>query len=203
MSHSQTVKTNQPMIINNTFDSPYFIFIKTSQDKIDLILEKLELLNWTALNSVVNDGLIESENRHFFVTWIDGWFHIMDDWNYTLWFDSGLIQRIQNLSNLFEIFTCSIGDCDYSFDFRLFKDGEIKREFVVEDPNINGGVVTKNFGDKLQGEEEALEKKDILERVISIAQNIGITTNYNLDKIRAYWRAEFESEKFIFDETEY
>ena len=188
---------------SSTFDAPFYVFIEASKEQIPRVLKELTLNEWTALELNNFDSLIDSNNRHFFLTTKGNWIHIMDDWNYTLWFDSEFISRLTKLSSDFKIFTCSIGDSDNSFDFRLFRKGRITREYVVEDPNHDGGHIAKNIGEPLDGEREALKKVDITDRVLSIASNLGIDIVHETNKITAFSREEREDEKFEFDESEY
>ncbi len=190
-------------IVDNTFNSPYFIFIQSDKNDKSIIFEILKLNEWNEDKSEDFEKHLNSDNRHCYTTYINGWTNIMDDWNYTLWFDPEIIPRLKELSKKFKVFTCSIGDSDESFDFRLFDKGEIVREYVVEDPNYNGGHVTKNFGTPIQGEQEALKKTDITDKVLSIARILGIKITHKREEITAYFRAENEDEKFEFDESEY
>ena len=88
----------------------------------------------------------------------------MDDWLYTLWFDKEVKVKIENLSKEFDIFCCSVGDTDNSFDFVFYQNGIKKREYVVEDPFFNGGNVVKNLGEVFEIEKIALSKKTHLKK---------------------------------------
>lgn len=125
----------------------------------------------------------------------------MDDWRYTLWHNTNFRDNVIKLSKHFDIFCCSIGDIDNSFNFRYFENGDLKREYVIEDPN--GEEVTKNFGVPFKGEEIALNKKEPLDKVLSIAKLVGINTEHQLNKIKCYARLEKEIEAFPFNENEY
>jgi hypothetical protein len=127
----------------------------------------------------------------------------MDDWNYTLWSDLGLRELLLELSEDFKVFTCSVGDSDSSFDFRLFISGELVREYVVEDPEFKGGQIVINRGTPLQGEVDSLKQIHIENKILSIARNQDISTNHSIDQITGYSREELEHEKFYFDENEY
>ncbi|GAB5532510.1 MAG: hypothetical protein Roseis3KO_42870 [Roseivirga sp.] len=125
----------------------------------------------------------------------------MDDPMYSLWFDKEIRDRLKALSQEFDIFSCSVGDIDASYDFRYYQKGKITREFVVEDPKMNGGKIVTDSGSPLPGEK--VIKKDQLEKVLHIARSLGITVKHNLSDIRCYERPELASEKFIFNEDEY
>lgn len=141
--------------------------------------------------------------RYLYITEDENWKHLMDDWLYTLWFDKKAKLKIENLSNEFDIFCCSVGDSDSSFDFVFYQNGIKKREYFVEDPFLNGGKVIKNLGEVFEVEEIALLKKDQFKKVLLIADSLGINIKHNLEKIRCHGRLEKESEKFAFNEDEY
>ena len=149
---------------HNSFHSPFSIFIRPGVEEYGKILDKRELNHWNTLDQTEFDSALESSNRHFYTTWIDGWLHIMDDWMYTLWLDKELTHKMLNLSKEFDVFTCSVGDIDHSFAFHFMKKGEYIREFVVEDPEFNGGEVRRNIGVRLAGERRRLFSKKSLSK---------------------------------------
>ena len=107
------------------------------------------------------------------------------------------------LNKEFEIFACSIGDSDDSFDIRLYKNGKMVREVVVEDTKYNGGQISVNRGRPLEGERESLKLQGITQRVIAIATHMGINTNHKLEEIKAFYRNQAASEGFQFNDDEY
>lgn len=192
-------------LIKNSFFTPYFIFIKDNSNLNDEeLLKKIDLKDYELVTdkSEKKTRGYKINKRYLYITEDEKWKHLMDDWFYTLWHDTEVKTRIKNLSKEFEIFCCSIGDCDDSFDFVHYQNGKEKREYVVEDPYFNGGQITKNIGNPFEIEKIALAKKDQLEKVLLIAQSLGINTNHNLEKIRCYGRLERENEKFVFNENE-
>lgn len=193
-------------LIKNSFLTPYFIFIKDKSKLSDKdLLERLELKNYQLITDKdeKKTGGEKTDKRYLYITEDENWKHLMDDWLYTLWFDKEAKLKIKNLSKEFDIFCCSIGESDSSFDFVFYQNGIIKREYIVEDPFLNGGKVVKNLGEAFDIEEIALSKKDQFEKVLSIADSLGINIKHNLDKIRCYGRLEKESENFVFKEDEY
>ena len=193
-------------LINKSFLSPFFIFIKDNSKLNDKeLLNKFDLNDYQLITDN-NEKKIEGKNpnkRYLYITEDRNWKHLMDDWLYTLWHNKTIKLRIKALSNEFDIFCCSVGDCDDSFDFIYYQNGIETREYIVEDPDFNGGQVAKDFGKAFEVEKIALAKEDQFEKVLSIARSLGINTNHNLSKIRCYGRLEKESEKFIFNEGKY
>ena len=131
------------------------------------------------------------------------WTYLMDDWFYTLWHNEDIRKRIQSLSKNFEIFTCSVGDSDDSFDFTYFKQGKIIRQYIVEDPNFKGGEVVRDIGKPFSIEKIALKKKAPYQKVMVIAKSFDIKMNHEKERVRIYGKFEDKNEKSIFSEDEY
>ena len=193
MECSTRGKNGKMQLIKNSFYTPYFIFIKDNSNLNDEeLLKKIELEDYELVTdkSELHASGNKINKRYLYITEDEKWKHLMDDWLYTLWHDKNVKTRIKNLSKEFEIFCCSIGDCNDSFDFVHYQNGKENREYVVVDPNFNGGQITKEFGRPFEIENIALSKKGQLEKVLLIAQSLGINTNHRLDKVRCYGRTE-------------
>src|SRR5262249_33388438 len=76
-------------------------------------------------------------------------------WYYTLWHMRSTRPTLQALGRSCDVFACSIGDCDHSFDFVYYRGGRLVRQYVVEDPDFRGGRVVENTGEPLPGEAAA------------------------------------------------
>lgn len=111
---------------------------------------------------------------------------IADDWYYTLWHMTSTRPAIALLGESCDVFACSVGDCDHSFDFLYYRDGHLVRRYVVADPDFRGGRIVENFGDPLKGEETALKQDDELKIVKQIARSLGIKIDYGENEIRIY-----------------
>lgn len=167
------------------------------------ILEHLGLVDFDLIIDKKEREKKILHKRYLFLTEDNEWTHLMDDWFYTLWHDKEIRKQIKLLSENFEIFTCSVGDCDDSFDFTYFKQGKIIRQYIVEDFQFNGGEVVKDIGNPFPIEKTAIKKKDLYEKVITIAKSFKIKMNHEKEKVRIYGRFENKTEKFIFNEDEY
>lgn len=190
--------------LNQSYFSPYFIFVKYGFQISDK--EILERLGLNGYNLILDEKEREKEvlnKRYLFLTEDREWTYVMDDWFYTLWHNKEIRNWIKSMSQEFEIFTCSVGDCDDSFDFTYFKEGRIVRQYVVEDPHFKGGEVVKDFGMPFPIEKEALKKKDLYQKVMTIAESFGIEMNHKKENIRIYGRFENKDEKIVFNEDEY
>lgn len=178
--------------LNQNYFSPYLIFINGGFWMSDAeIMEKLGLAGYELVTNKKEREKKEIPfKRYIFITEDDEWTHIMDDWSYHLWHNKTIRKRLQVLSRDFEIFCCSVGDVDDSFDFRHYQNGEIVREYVVEYPQFKGGVVTKDFGKPFPAETEALQEKEIYVKVTMIAKSLGINLHHSKEKVRVYGKLE-------------
>lgn len=112
--------------------------------------------------------------------------HVADDWLYTLWHLATVNAAIPSLAKNHDVFTCSVGDADNSFDFEYFHDGNSVRKYVVEDSEYRRGLVVEDFGSPLPSEAEAMNQPDPLIAVLEIAHSLGINTLHDPTLIRAY-----------------
>ncbi len=189
-------------LINGTLNSPFFTFVKAGSALTDReLFLRLGLENYSLVTDKEYKPLDHPESSHLYLTEDRAWIHLMDDWGNTPWFNKEVRDRVKKLSLDFDIFSCSVGDVDASYDFRYYRKGAITREFEMEDPEMNGGRVSINTGQPLPGEEAV--RKDVLEKVLFIASSLGIDIQHNTDKIRCYSRPIPKSDEFVFNEDEY
>ena len=164
-----------------SFHSPFFIFIKGLNHLSDeQILEFLEFDNCKIRN--IEDDIKQS----LFITRDKEWVHIMDNWWYNLWHSDSFRKKIDKLGEKYDLFYCSMGDCDYSFDVTYYKNGLLRRKYIVDDPDFKGGELIENIGKPLPFEEENLKNIGQGSKIISIAKSIGIETNHKLEEISCY-----------------
>ncbi len=161
--------------------APYFIFIKNINEKSDgEILELLELEHCELFD--YGDYVHISQDAN--------WVHVIDNDAYQLWYSQKLTNRIEELGKEYEIFTCSVGEPDLSFDFRYFRDGKKIREYVVESPNYDDQIIITDFGSPILGEEilvhEELVKGHQLAVVLHIAESLGIQLPKSAEGIKCY-----------------
>jgi hypothetical protein len=112
---------------------------------------------------------------------------LADNWHYMLWHKESTRNSIEGLATEFDVFTCSVGDSDDSFDFVYYREGKLLRRYVVTDPDYNGGSVAEDIGESLPTESDILaDSSDQLAMVLSLAKSIGIKTDYREDELRVY-----------------
>jgi hypothetical protein len=111
---------------------------------------------------------------------------LADDWRYTLWHMESTRPAIATLAKSFDIYACSVGDCDHSFDFVYYRDGRLVRKSVVRDPDFRRGRVVENFGDPLPRESAAFKHHDESRIVLTIATSLGIQVPFDESHVRIY-----------------
>jgi hypothetical protein len=114
------------------------------------------------------------------------WTLLADDWLYTLWNMKSTKGTITELARKFDVFACSVGDCDNAFDFVYYRDTRLIRRYAIAYPNFRDGIVTENVGDPLPEESNAFKESDPLITVLRIAASIGIGLDFEQYGIRIY-----------------
>jgi hypothetical protein len=123
------------------------------------------------------------------------WTLIADDWYYTLWHMRSTRPALALLAESCDVFACSVGDCDHSFDFVYYQHSRLVRRYVVTDPEFRGGRVVENVGEPLPGESTAFKQSDELKIVFGIATSLGIKTDYTEQDLRVYAPLELDERK--------
>ncbi len=145
--------------------SPYFICLKCAGEYSDAdLLSKFSLQNYQRKPSRPKLGAyaMVCENRK--------WTVLADDWYYTLWHMKSTRPALREMAQFHDAFAFSIGDCDQSFDFVYYRNGNLRRHYEVVDPDFKGGSVKSNFGEPLETEAVAFTHDDDLKRLVFIAE---------------------------------
>jgi hypothetical protein len=170
------------LFLEDGLHAPYFIFLQCAGRFTDSqLLTKFGLGRYQPATA-------EAANRGRYAILADDgpWKLLADDWYYTLWHLSETRPTIEALAQECDIFACSVGDCDRSFDFVYYHQSRLVRKYVVADPHFRGGVVVQNVGYPLPAEAAALQLEDEMKIVLSIAASLGIQTNYTQQNVRIY-----------------
>lgn len=103
--------------INKPYFAPFYIFIKYGYELTDAeLLTKLGLETYFLIDEQERQNRIIGK-RYLFLTEVNNWTHLLDDWFYALWHNKQIRSRLLKLSNDFEIFTFRIPDVDDSYEF--------------------------------------------------------------------------------------
>ncbi len=121
---------------------------------------------------------LPSDGSHIVFGNDDEWTHIADDFNYTLWWDDPKTNKaVASLSKTFDVFRCSNGDIDESFEFEYFKDGSLARKMIFDhDIFKKEENILVNIGNKLASEPLELSglKAEANDMFPSITKALGI-----------------------------
>jgi hypothetical protein len=166
---------------NGRLRAPYFIFVRAAGRYSDA-----DLLNLFGLATYRPTQAPRRLGRYAVLAGDGEWTMLADDWFYTLWHMPATRQAVRQLAQGCDVFACSVGDCDCSFDFVYYRDSRLVREYVVTDPEFRGGNVVTNAGEPLPGETAAFREAGELQIVLAVASSLGIRTAYSPSDVRAY-----------------
>lgn len=169
-----------PLVHDGRLHSAFFIFIRQPHGYSDH-----DLLARFGLDSYQPTTDLLPRARHAILCDLGSWFMLADDLYYTLWHMKSTRPVIDALGKEHELFACSHGDCDESFDFVHYRNGNLVRKYIVDSPNFNDQVVTVNFGVPLPGE-AALLKVGGVDIGMKLAETLGIRIRYTLDELRCF-----------------
>lgn len=169
------------LFVHGELHTPYFIFIRSAGDLSDGdLLRRFGLSNYHRTQQASRFG------PYTILADAGQWTLIADDWLYTLWHKASTQPAMAEIAETHDLFACSVGDCDQSFDFVYYRNSQLVRKYVVDDPDFRGGKVVENFGNPLPGEDNSFRNCGELEIVLGIAASLGIKTHYTERDIRVY-----------------
>ena len=170
-----------PLFIHGKLHTPYFIFLRCAGRYSDT-----DLLQHFGLSNYQPAKVVRRNGRHVILADNGEWVLIADDWYYTLWHRPSTREAIAALAESSDVFACSVGDCDHSFEFAYYRNAHLVRRYIVEDPDFQGGRVVENVGEPLPGEAAAFKQSDELKIVLGVAASLGIKTDYKEQDLRIY-----------------
>lgn len=169
------------LLIDGVLHAPHFIFIRCGGE-----LSDLELLDRFGLSGYERGAWPPGFRRHVLITNDEEWTHVCDDWFYSLWHMPSTRETIADIASEYDVFACSAGDSDQSWEFVYYRHGRLLRRYVVDDPNYRGGVVVEDLGIPLEGEEEAMKLTDGLTIALRLASTLGVDVRHADKEIRVY-----------------
>jgi hypothetical protein len=169
------------LFVHGELHAPHFLFLRCAGRYSDA-----ELLRRFGLPTYRLTKAAERLGRYAILADDGEWTMIADDWYYTLWHMPSTRPTLAALGESHDVFACSVGDCDRSFDFVYYRGSRLVRKYVVADPDFRGGVVVENVGWPLLGEWAAFRHSDEMRIVLGIARSLGIKTDYTEQKVRVY-----------------
>jgi hypothetical protein len=170
----------EQLIFDGRLHSPYSIFLRQPHDYSDE-----DLLTLFGLGAYQLSNNPTHHGRRAILADADGWTLLSDDWYYTLWHMKTTRDVIRKLARSHDIFACTEGDCDRSFDYLYFRNGKLIREYVVHSPGFSDRNVHADHGPQIPGEDDLLVR-DGDNIGIDVASLLGIKTRFCDDDLRVY-----------------
>lgn len=177
-----------PCIINDRLHTPFCIFVRSGNAYADRDL--LRLVGMPHYRPIQPEQRIR---HHVTMANLGEWAMVADDWFYTLWHMETKPEILARLGKLHETFACSVGDCDDSYDFEYHRAGRCVRRYVIDSPSYNDQVVREDFGNPLSAERTAFQLEDLWNRVMAIAESLGIRTQVKAEELRLYGPGDTQS----------
>ena len=170
------------LIINGQLHSPAFIFVHCPHKFTDV-----DLLSRFGLHNYERTESVPQFERYAILADAGTWTLLADDWHYTIWQMPTTGPIINDLASTHDVFACSVGDIDRSFDFAYYRNAALVRAYVVSDPFCRGRKVVRNIGEPFPAESEVFKSaSEGLSIVLQLAESIGIQTPYEEADLRIY-----------------
>jgi hypothetical protein len=169
-----------PVLDSGELHSAFFIFVRHPHPYSDA-----ELLARFTLGSYRRASGVALLARLAVISDDGAWTMLADDMRYTLWHMSTTRPAIEAVAKQHDVFACTEGDADRSFDFVYFKNGQLVRKYAVSSPLYSDRVVEHDFGVPLPGE-AALLSKDGNNIGLDLAGTLGIKTRFAVSDLRLY-----------------
>ena len=144
-----------PLMAPGLLHSYHVVFVRLRGKMSDQeVLRAMGLVGLKVLDPVEQIQLVGP--GHVFLARSSGWLHVAGDWMQTLDRALGDRQVLRDLSVSADVVELIIGDCDQSYKYSVWKDGELRRRRVVESPGFTDRVLTEDVGELLPNESPEL-----------------------------------------------
>ena len=172
----------RPNIIDGRLHAPFFIFFRREP-----VLSDKEILSRFGLTLHRFAARIPPSSTYAVIADLDGWTMLADDWLYALWHKSSTRSAIESLAKTRDVMAWSVGDCDKSFEYCLYKSGKLVRQFKVDSPHFSDQIVAVNFGERLPFESNLLGLEVAIEEELhGLCSNLGIESIVTQEELRVY-----------------
>lgn len=126
-----------PQIIDGRLHSGHCIFFRR-----DPPLSDQQILEHFGLRNHLRADSLPKSCTYAVLADIGEWVLLADDLLYRLWNTPTTAAAVESLAKSRDVFTWSVGDCDMSFGYKVFKDGELIRDYAL----IHHTSTTRSFG---------------------------------------------------------
>lgn len=167
------------------YDAPSYVFIKDIEN--DEILRLLEAEQISIIEKL-NDFNPRRNRYELLITKWKNWKIIIDNWYYSFHHYCLVSSMTEKIGKKYDVFECTIGDCDHSFSFKSQKNGKVIRNYVVSNPSYrkNDLQVDVNVGIPLKGESVFIDSDGVSEKVINILYEEGLGFPKSISNIECY-----------------
>jgi hypothetical protein len=172
----------QPSIFDGHLHAPFFIYFRREP-----LLSDKQILAHFGLHAYHSTAKLPPSSTYAVITDAGDWTLLADDWLYQLWHMPSTRNAIKLLAKTRDVFAWSIGDCDQSFEYTIYRNGELVRQYIVDSPHFDDQVVRIDFGDRLPFESE-LHDLPIEQKMDRFCSDIGINTIVQRDGLRLYYK---------------
>ena len=170
----------QPEIFDGHLHAPFFIYFRRETK-----LSDEQILDHFGLHAHRYTAKLPPNSTYAVITDAGEWSLIADDWLYQLWRMPSTLNAIESLAKTHDVFAWSLGDCDLSFEYRLYQNGKLVREYTVDSPNFDDQIVRVDFGERLPIESD-LHDHPIEQKMDRFCSSLGINTAVERDRLRLY-----------------
>ncbi|WP_425618878.1 hypothetical protein NA78x_002597 [Anatilimnocola sp. NA78] len=174
----------EPKVSNGHLHAPFFIFLRRDPE-----LSDQQILGHFGLRTHRYSAKLPPFSTYVVLADVGDWTMLADDWLYQLWHLPSTKAAIESLAKDRDVFAWSIGDCDESFEYCLYINGQLIRHYVVDSPHFDDQVVRVELGQRLRFESELLASDlPIVEKMIRMGANLGINVVVKQEMLRIYSR---------------
>jgi hypothetical protein len=155
--------------------------------KPNILLSDEQILAHFGLNTHRYTPKLPPFSTYAVIADLGDWTMLADDWLYQLWHLSSTRPAIQSLAKDRDVFAWSVGECDESFEYSLYQNGQMIRQYWVDSPHYHDQVVSTDLGPRLPFESELLAANlPIVEKMNRFGVNLGINAIVTQDRLRIY-----------------
>lgn len=170
-----------PVLVEGRLHAPYFLFLHCQG-----LFTDRQLLHQFGLTNYIPAKPTRPIQQSAILADAGGWCLLADDWYYTLWHKETTRPVLAQMGQSFDVFACSVGDCDRSFDFVYYRDGRLVRKYIVHSPRYTDQIVVENVGEPLPGEATAFKESDEINLVLGVAASLGLKVKFEERDFRVY-----------------
>ncbi|MBN8599778.1 MAG: hypothetical protein J0M26_24325 [Planctomycetes bacterium] len=180
-----------PLIIDGRLHTGHCIYFRR-----DPPLSDQQILAHFGLRNYLRADSLPKTCTYAVLADIGDWVLLADDLLYRLWNTPTTALAVESLAESRDVFTWSVGDCDMSFGYRIFKNGELIRDYAVDSPHFVDQLVRTDFGVAMTSELELLVSDLQIElKVGGIGELLGINPFVSREMLRLYykpWKSELD-----------